>query len=309
MRRSPSTFPELAACAAATAIMLSSSHAFAQACCAGSSALTPGRLAMHEDALVGMQTRAGVATGSFGDAGNFSGTPSGSSEYDFEEDAFGAARVFDRGQVALLVPFVETARKNPQESELGGGIGDVNLSVRYDFSLAGRSQVVPGIAILAGETFPTGTSPNRARHQLATDATGTGAFQGNGGLAVEQTFGPILLQSAAILAVRAPYAAAGVNETLGPQLTTLFGAAYTFKNEAAVALSLTYTLESAATINGIEAPGSARHVANVGASGIYPLSDTLRLQGGLYFNPPLAPFGRNQPTTAGMTIGVVRSWS
>ncbi len=264
---------------------------------------------MHEDALVGMQARSGLATGSFGDAGHFSGTPSGTSEYDFEEDAFGAARVFDRGQVALLVPFVETARKNPLESELGGGMGDVNLSVRYDFLLAGQSRYVPGIALLAGETFPTGTSPNRARHQLATDATGTGAFQGNGGVAIEQTFGPILLQSAAIVAVRAPYSAAGVNETLGPQLSTLFGAAYTFPNEAAVALSLTYTLESAATIDGVTAEGSARHVANVGASGIFPLSDTLRLQGGLYFNPPLAPFGRNQPTTAGLTLGIVRSWS
>src|SRR5215472_8565736 len=119
MRRSRSTFPELAGAAAATAIAMSSSTtAFAQACCAGSSALTPGRLAMHEDALVGLQTHAALATGSFNDAGNFSGTPAGTSETDFEEDAFGAARVFGRGQVALLVPFVETARKNPQEGEL-----------------------------------------------------------------------------------------------------------------------------------------------------------------------------------------------
>lgn len=264
---------------------------------------------MHEDALVGMQARGGIATGAFNDAGNFNGTPSGTGEYDFEEDFFGAARAFDKGQIAFLAPLVETARKNPNESELGGGLGDVNLSARYDFTMAGASRWIPGVALLAGETFPTGTSPNRARHQLATDATGTGAFQGNGGVAIEQLFGPILLQSAAILAVRAPYSANGVNETLGPQLTTLFGAAYTFPNEAALALSLQYTLESAATINGQEAPGSGRHVANVGFSGIYPVSDTVRLQGGLYLNPPLAPFGRNQPTTAGVVLGIVRSWS
>ncbi|MEO9141730.1 MAG: hypothetical protein ABI332_05620 [Polyangiaceae bacterium] len=290
-------------------IVLTPRVAFAQACCAGSSALTPGRLALHEDELVGVQAHASTATGAFDDKASFTGTPNGVSDYEFEEDAFAAARVFDRGQLALLVPFVETARRNPNESELGGGIGDVNLSVRYDLHLAGQSRWFPGIALLAGETFPTGTSPNRAKHQLATDATGTGAFQGNGGLALEQTFGPVLVQAATILAVRAPYSANGVNETLGPQLTTLFGAAYTFDNGVAIATSFTYTLDGSATINGETAQGSARHVANVGLSGLLPLSDTLRLQGGVNFNPPWTPFGRNQSTTAGLVLGIIRSWS
>src|SRR5580704_17696472 len=113
-----------------------STAARAQACCAGTSAVTPARLALHEDALVGVDVRATDAYGSFDPTGTFVSTPSGSSETDFEEDAFAAIAVLPRAQAALLVPIVETRRTAPGDAELGGGIGDVNASVRYDFVYA-----------------------------------------------------------------------------------------------------------------------------------------------------------------------------
>src|SRR5439155_16544054 len=81
-------------------------NALAQACCAGSSAATPGRLAQHEKALVGILARGATMLGSFGDNGHYASSPKGVSEYDFEEDAFGALRLTQRSQVALLVPLV-----------------------------------------------------------------------------------------------------------------------------------------------------------------------------------------------------------
>ena len=219
--------------------------ASAQACCAGSGALTPGRLAMHEDALVGTVLHVSAVIGEYDDTnGHFTGQPSGHSEYDLEQDLFGAVRLFKRAQIALLVPLVETRRTARGIAELGGGIGDVNFSARYDFFRAGESRVAPGIAALAGITAPTGRPPTSASAgTLAVDATGTGAWQGNFGLALEQSFGHWLVNATEIFAWRAPFSAQGVDDALAPQWTTLVGGGYVFSNEAAIALYGSYTLE------------------------------------------------------------------
>jgi hypothetical protein len=142
--------------------------------------------------------------------------------------------------VALLVPLVETLRANPLDgSHFGGGIGDVNLGARYDFLLAGQSQYAPGIAALAGVTFPTGTAVESATAPLAVDATGIGAFQGNLALALEQTFGRWLVNATGMVAARTPR----FGETLGTQVTLLGAGAYSFPNDAAVALALSYAFE------------------------------------------------------------------
>jgi len=290
-------------------VSLVSARAGAQACCAGAGALTPGRLSLHEDALVGTQLHAASVLGSFDDGGHYTPATPGSSELDFEEDLFGALRVARRGQIALLVPFVETRRVEQGLSELGGGIGDTNLSGRYDFFLAGQSRIIPGVAVLAGVTAPTGTPPDKAHKPLATDATGVGAWQANGGVAVEQIYGPWLLNVTQLVAWRAPRSVEGVDETLGPQWVTLVGGAYSFRDESSVALFGSYTIEGQATVNGTGAMASSRHVALVSVSGARPLSDSWRLQGSIFVNPPLSGLGRNQTSTTGLTITLIRSWS
>lgn len=284
-------------------------RARAQACCAGSAALTPGRLALHEDALVGLQLRAATVLGSFDDRARYTAEPSGANEQDFEQDLFGAVRVLRQGQVALLLPFVETRRQAPGVTDFGGGLGDANLSLRYDFVFAGESRFVPGIAALVGLTAPTGRPPDAAHNVLATDATGVGAWQGNVGLAFEQTFGPWLVNATELLAWRAPRAVQGVDEALGTQLVTLLGGAYTFRSEAAVAVFASYTLEGAATLNDAPAPASARHIGLLGFSGIVPISDALRVQGSVFANPPVSGLGRNQAATGGLTLTLIWSWS
>jgi hypothetical protein len=285
------------------------SNAYAQACCAGTGALTPGRLALHEDALVGTQIHTSRVLGAFDDNGHYTSSPSGSSEDDFEQDLFGAVRVFHRGQVALLVPLVETYRTSHGVREFGGGIGDVNLSLRYDFTLAGVSRTLPGIALLVGITAPTGTPPESAHKLLATDATGAGAWQANAGIAFEQTFGPWLVNATELVAWRAPRSIDGIDEALGPQLVTLIGTAYTFPSEAALALFGSYTIESGATIDGQSAPDSKRHIVLISVAGIYPLTDQWRIQGSVFANPPISSFGRNQTATTGITITILRTWS
>jgi len=282
-----------------------SSRAHAQACCAGGSAVTPGRLEMHEQALVGAELRAASVVGSYQVGGAYRPSPPGTPEYDLEQDVFGAVRVLKRGQVALLVPVDETYRRTPLDGgHLGGGVGDINLAARYDFVLAGESRYVPGLAVLAGVTFPTGKPPDLATQPLAVDATGIGAFQINGALAVEQTFGPWLVNATAIVAKRTERG----GETLGTQVTLLAAGAYTFANDVAVALSASYAFEGDGTINGAGAPDSAKSVTVVTASGLWPLTDAYRLLAGVFVDPPVGGLGSNQPTQIGLTFTAIRSW-
>jgi hypothetical protein len=267
---------------------------------------------MHEDALAGVQLRAASVLGSFDPNGHYASSPAHTTEYDLEQDVFGAVRLFDRAQIALLVPIIETRRATPTASEFGGGLGDVNLSVRYDIYVAGKSRFLPGVALLAGVTFPTGTPVESATKPLATDSTGVGAFQGSAGVAFEQTYGPWLFNVTGIAAKRFARTANGVDETLGTQLTALVGTAYSFDNDAALAVSASYTYEGDGTIHeatgDVVQYGSARRVALVAFAGVWPISDHMRVQGSIFLNPPISGFGANLPATTGFSLTGIRSW-
>src|SRR5579863_398098 len=139
MRRPSSRFSSSALLLAAG--LTWSPSARAQACCAGGSAVTPARLETHEDALVGLDTKVATVIGSYAYPQRaFLPSPPNTPEVDYEEDLFGAVRFLGRGQGALLVPLVQTYRSTPTTgAHFGGGVGDVNLSARYDFLLAGES--------------------------------------------------------------------------------------------------------------------------------------------------------------------------
>ncbi|MGA2448654.1 MAG: hypothetical protein ABTD50_08265 [Polyangiaceae bacterium] len=278
----------------------------AQACCAGGTAVTPGRLALHEDALVGLQVRAAAAVGSYDATGRYSRSPTGDSETDLEQDVFGAIRIAGRGQWALLVPIVETTRSTPQDgTHWGGGLGDVNASARYDFVQAGESRAVPGLALLGGLTLPTGRSPDAAVAPLAVDATGVGAFQGSLAIALEQTFGPWLVNATAIAAKRLPHG----GETLGTQFTLLAAGAYTFSGDEALALSVSYSFEgNASSSDGSAIPSSSKRLTTITLAGLWPLTDTWRLQGGIFVDPPASGCASNQPAYTGLTATMIRAW-
>jgi len=309
-----SHFSRRFAISAAAAIASWSGVASAQSCCAGTGAVTPGRLALHEWALVGVQAKAGAELGSFDGGGHYRSSPAGASELDFEQDFFGAVRVLERGQLALLIPLVETRRTSQGLSEFGGSVGDINASARYDFTIAGASRFIPGIAALAGFTFPTGRPADASGlGPLATGATGIGAYQINAGLAVEQTFGPWLVNATMLAAQRTARTVGDapnqIHERLGTQWTLLSAVAYTFPSEIALALSGSYVIEGDATINGADAIGTAHRLPTLTFSGVVPLTDAWRLQGAIYDNLQITPLGLNQPAGAGILFTVVRSWS
>jgi hypothetical protein len=264
--------------------------------------VTPGRLELHESALVGVQLHLASVFGSYRFDGHYAASTA--SEYDVEQDLFGAVRVLGRGQVAALVPLVETIRSSPPDGYAeGGGVGDINLAARYDFVVAGESRVVPGVALLAGLTLPTGT-PVESAH-AAVDATGIGAFQASGALALEQTFGPWLVNATAIVAARTPR----FGETLGPQTTLLAAGAYTFPNDLTTAVAVSYQfVPDAADAHGASVPFSSTRLTTVTLTGLYPVGDAWRLIAGAFVNPPVSGLGSNQPAGGGFLFTAVRSW-
>ena len=284
-------------------------HALGQACCAGSSALTPARLGIHEDGAVGLILKGTEILGGWDGHGNYFAQPAGTAEFDAEADLVGTLRVLSDGQVTLFVPFLKTWREAPGISEWGGGIGDINLSGRYDFTHAGQFTLLPGIAVLVGVTFPSGRSPEAASNLLATDATGIGAFQFTGGVAFEQSYGHILLNLTGLVGWRTPRSVRGVRETLGVQFQGLFGIGYAFDNDASVALSFGYLAELDAVLDGQKVPDSGRALPTLGLSGSLPLGEVWRLQGGLNYNLPISGLGKNQTAGFGFTLCILRTWT
>jgi hypothetical protein len=293
------------------AIVAAAARASAQACCAGAAAVTPGRLAIHEDALVGLQLKTSNVFGSFSTDGSYASAPPSTTEWGFEQDLFGALRVLPRGQLALLLPVIETYRRTPNRSSFGGGIGDINFSARYDFVLAGEARYIPGIAVLAGVTFPTGESIESAEDTLGTDATGVGTYQANLGLAVEQTVGPWLFGVTGLVAKRAPRTVGTDTTSLAAQWTLLASAAYTFSNDSAVAVLASYAVEGppevTPPVNG--ALLVTRRMPLLGLVGLHPFSDAWRLQGGFFLTPPISSLGQATTAQLEFVLALIRSWS
>lgn len=276
---------------------LLSAEAHAQACCAGAAALGTGRLTLHEEALVGIDVRATKTIGSFADDARY--RAAASTQVAFEEGVFGTLRLFEKGQLTLRLPFVETFHETRTRSELGGGIGDVQLSARYDFLLAGESLRIPGIGVFGGIIAPTGRPIEKSKTILGTDATGTGAFQLSGGVGLEQTFGQVFIGLYSSASYRLPRTVRSSKVPGSLQLAETAAFGLLFENEAVLVASSQLTIE----------PSAPKRMLRLGLSGALPLDDALRIQGGLFSDLPIDTIGRNQPAGAGFQLSLMRSWS
>ncbi len=278
-----------------------------QACCATGSGLSPARLGLHENYGLGLTMRAQLGLGRHDETGQHLSAAAGTRELGFAEDLFGAIRWMERGQFAALLPVVQTYRRSHTETSTGAGLGDVNLTARYDFIWGGRYRYVPGVAVLVGVTLPTGTPPEMATRPLATDATGRGLLQANFGVALEKVLGPTVTSVAGILAWRRTAEFHGVSVAAAPEVRLLATFAYVLPAEQSLGVFGSYTTEGNSRLNGIAAGGTARREVQLGAFAAIPLSELFRLRFGLALNPPVDGFGRNQPAAASTFAGI--NWS
>lgn len=289
----------LAALACSTHISL----AHGQACCASGSGLTPGWLGNHDKALVGVQVRGSATWGTYpyGD-GFFERAATRDARY--EGGLFGALRLLPRAQVAAFAPVDVTRRFGAHGREAGGGVGDLSLMGRYDLVRTGELRI-PGIALLAGALLPTGRPVDRATGLLAADATGTGTFEFDLGMSVEQTFGRALLHATALAGPRLPRDVLGQREALGTRGLFVLAGGYVFEGETSLLLSLSHASEGDASIDGARARGTGTRTTQAAVIAVVPLSDSLKLRSTVFSDLP--PLGENRPTLAGSSLAIL--WS
>jgi Putative MetA-pathway of phenol degradation len=293
--------------AALALILAAPAEARAQACCAGGLVLSPGRLQIHETALVGVLARATDITGSFDEKGRFV-SPGGAIEGDFEQDVIATLRFLSDGQFTVILPVVETYRRQAPLSDAGGGVGDLQASVRWDFTYAGSSVRIPGIAVLGTLVLPTGLPVDQATHPLTSDSTGTGYVQAGLGVSLEQTFGKWLVNLTGSATFHDARTVMGTRTQLGPSFNAFTALGYSFEAGPVAAVSASYTGTLDAQADGQDEPSSARTQLRFALSGGYSIDDHWRLQASVFGDPPAAHFGQNQPAGVGASAVIFRVW-
>jgi hypothetical protein len=286
---------------------LTPARALAQACCAAPSLVIPSRLQRHESYGVGLQLRGRGVFGAFGSDGGYASASNG--DVEAAQELFASARVFARAQVALLVPFIETRRRAMNLSETGGGLGDVRFAGHVELTRAGERAYVPGLALLLGGSFPTGTAPDQAELLLASDATGTGAWEGSVGLELDQRFERLFVTVAAAVAQRASRDVSGVHQSFAPRFLAVASGGVVLEHDAALGGFVSALTQGGARDgSGAEIPGSAQSLVTAGVAATLPVWDGWRAQATASVDCPISGWGRNQHAGAGFAVSMLRLW-
>jgi hypothetical protein len=313
-RRRPSRFRDRLRAILAGALVVAAGvaarprPAAAQACCVGTGLVTPARLRTFEDRAMGVQMRARSVMGAFGPSGGYATSGAGNRELGFEEDLFGAFRLGRRFQIGLWAPFIQTSRVQPGVSGFGGGLGDVAANLRFEAVDAGTHGYWPGVAIIAGLSFPTGTPMDEAGDPLSTGGTGTGSYEGNVGLALEEIVGQGFVSLSGWVSKRSARAAQGVEQSFAPSVSGLLAGGYTFGHDRTVGAFASFVRRGDGRDANGALPNSGIGLATAGAALALPFWDSWRLQTTLFSDLPIPGWGRNQTVGFGGTVAIIRFW-
>jgi len=304
----PSLRSTSSSAALALALTLAARGAYAQACCAGGNALTPGRLPEDEWLLFGAQTIARPNMGSFDARGQWVGRPPHAQELDVEWDLFASWRTpYKRLQVTVLAPLVLQTRAVQGDAAAAFGFGDLNAALRLD--VVDPKGLRPETAILVGATFPTGVAPESSSAHLAVDATGTGTFRGTFGPGFEwRGHGPWIFDAIVLATLHAPRTVSGVEQVRAPGVLVTLAGTHVWEGGTSVGASLAYSMEWNSFVDGKAVPDSARRVMRVGLFAMHPLGKGFRLQAGVGLDVPIPQLGQNESAGTSLTVGLQRGF-
>jgi hypothetical protein len=281
----------------------------AQACCAAVSAVTPGRLALHERGLIGLAPSASWVLGSFDASGQFVGKEAGAQQTDLQLLPFGTIRLIHRGQLGVSLPLLASLRRTKHvPSEFGGGIGDLAMTGRYDFIRDGQYRVLPGVALLLGVTAPTGRPPESSITELGSDVTGLGVWQFSGGGWLEHSLGDWSVSLAGLVAGRTARQSGGIQTHLAPRFTGLVAAGYSFSQKLGLAASVSYSVEGKAHVDGEQVPDTERRQLRTSLAMSLNLVEHWRGQASVYVDPPIDSLSQNQLSLVGSSLTLIRNW-
>lgn len=288
----------------ACALLLVLAHAApagAQACCAAAAPIAPGRLALHEKALVGVQLAGSLGLGSFDERSRFHENDAGAHQVDTQATLLGAVRVVPRLQVGISAPLWLSFRGADGVNEVGGGPGDLGLAVRYDLVRNREYRHWPGIGLLAGGSVPTGRAPEASETPLGSDVTGLGAWQASLGIWLERSFGPWLVTAAGWVGFRPARHVDAIEVALAPEGNALLALGHSFTDALGLALSGTYAFEGDARVDGAFVGRSGRRKLRLSLAGSFAFHDQARALFGVFLEPPLDGLGQNHVPQTGLS--------
>jgi hypothetical protein len=244
------------------ALLIAAAHlprvARAQACCAGASTFGTARLDETESAAAGVSLRGSVVSGAFDAAGRYRSSGAGTREAGLEASVVALRRLGADTQLAVTVPTVVTYRAVAGLSDLGAGLGDLQLALRWDALAPGAADHAPGIAWNLSTTLPTGVAPETARQPLAADATGLGAATLAGAVTLEMPFERLIVQAGAGGRLAASRRVDGHEARAGPQFSWSASVGWAFRSGGGAALGLQHRADGASMFDGEPVPASGR---------------------------------------------------
>lgn len=276
----------------------------AAACC-GSGQSVALRLGPVETSAVGVFATAQDVRGHWNASGRYvDGGDARDRELRFEARAL--TKIGRSIQVGAIVPYVRTERRYGDLHGVGSGFGDVTLLSRYDFVRVGGENGLPGIALTFGLTLPTGRSPERARHALGTDVTGTGTFEARPGIVVEKIWwnGWFVIGAASVGFLGPSRRADGGSVALGPRFLSLLAAGKGFTNGFSFALGGTHEQEAAPRADGLRVGANRARTSALAFVG-YELDDNWQVLATVLVDV----IGREQLAGTTIGLGIRRAWN
>lgn len=173
----------------AVVVLLLGSPARASVCCMTAGLFGVGRLALWEQAAAGLRTTGAETLGTWNADGVWTPSPAGWVDRELRLDAYALLRLTDRSQIHVLVPTLENLRGSDGDVVAGGGLGDLELGVRYELLNVGERAPLPAVGLTISALLPTSVRPEEAAARLDVDATGRGAPGLAGSINLEQAFG------------------------------------------------------------------------------------------------------------------------
>jgi hypothetical protein len=279
--------------------------ALGQPCCSGSTTIGTARLARYETALIGIAARFDTKTGDFGSGAAYFSVED-QSQRAIEEEILIAVRVYRALQVGATLSFHQTWKESRGESDFGGGLGDLALSIRYDFLEPGEHAFVPGIALSCGVSIPTGRATESSVQRLAADATTSGYTQGTIALSVADTFFEERLNLETVAAFT-HWFARGIDDlsiARGPQFTLSAGASWVFGRDLTLGTLGTLDVQGETRVDGEASPGSSRRATTLAVVIAYRI-ESIRLQASVFDTLPIDQLGKNEIALFGVRLAVI----
>lgn len=282
---------------------------YAAACCGTGHGLGQ-RLGPGETAAITFSTRFADRFGSYDPSGQFFTIPANAFDGDLRADLSAVFAPISRLQVGLTAPFVLNIKHFGGADDVGGGLGDLTFSGRFDILPLNTANSWPAIALTTSLLLPTGRSANEATRVFGADATGLGVAEVRPGIFVEKSFGG---KASAIVAGSVGFRSE-LNEppaarmALAPRWRLLAAAGPVFESGLSLSFGGIYEYEGAPTIGGVTMVDADRYrLSTLGFVG-YDLPRRFTLLGSVELDLPVNQTGKNEQAAVAISIGLRRSF-